>query len=403
MDLNQIYAPINQLPPELLASIFLECLPGPGQFLERSNTAAPLQIVQTCRYWRSIGLTESRLWSSLRFSLYSSDVPDIKTWFLRSGNQSLSLEFAALFPPQRHLATSLAAHCERWKFIRLITSMIEVERYLSAVKDHLPLLYSLHIRCVQSFEGFHIGIFESAPELRILHMHGLRLNEMRAPWHQLTDFEMTYNSIDDCLDILEQTPRLIKCALLATEIGLAGGSRMKTPRRPVQLKYLKSLKLNLQSKNSDLYDHLRLPAISHISAITSSFEGTIQDITPQGISAFQSFLSLLSTSLRCLEAEFADGVIDEVDIIGFLQAAPFLTGLVMQRGWQVLTKRIFEELAEQSSDGLHYLAPQLQVIRLGGNERPFEPGALGFELDSQLWDCEYSKGVCITKRLASRA
>src|ERR1700761_6252462 len=63
-----IVHPIHGLPVELLASIFVHCLPLDKQHLRPSS--APLLLTRICGTWRAIALRTPELWSFVSFELF---------------------------------------------------------------------------------------------------------------------------------------------------------------------------------------------------------------------------------------------------------------------------------------------------------------------------------------------
>ncbi|KAJ7115345.1 hypothetical protein C8R44DRAFT_539681, partial [Mycena epipterygia] len=55
------FYPVLTVPYELIARIFLLCLPPDGR-VKPSPRAAPLLLVQICRNWRQIALGTKQLW-----------------------------------------------------------------------------------------------------------------------------------------------------------------------------------------------------------------------------------------------------------------------------------------------------------------------------------------------------
>ncbi|THG99502.1 hypothetical protein EW145_g7257, partial [Phellinidium pouzarii] len=88
--------PIQKLPPELLAEIFIYCLPEEHESAQASRRAAPLSVSSVCCSWRQLALSLPRLWA--RFDLVQRAVPagDVralemaKAWISRSRNVPLS-------------------------------------------------------------------------------------------------------------------------------------------------------------------------------------------------------------------------------------------------------------------------------------------------------------------------
>ena len=81
------------MPPEILAQIFLSCLPHKPIDHEQPNVKiSPMNICHTCYYWRNVALGTPRLWNSLYHICYASaDVEDKD--ILRYGIRQIDIEF----------------------------------------------------------------------------------------------------------------------------------------------------------------------------------------------------------------------------------------------------------------------------------------------------------------------
>jgi len=81
------------MPPEILAKIFLSCLPHKPIDHEQPNVKiSPMNLCHTCYYWRNVALGTPRLWNSLYHICYASaDVEDKD--ILRYGIRQIDIEF----------------------------------------------------------------------------------------------------------------------------------------------------------------------------------------------------------------------------------------------------------------------------------------------------------------------
>ncbi|THV08013.1 hypothetical protein K435DRAFT_642536, partial [Dendrothele bispora CBS 962.96] len=94
-------APIRRLPPEILAIIFLHCLPTEHNPI-RSVDEAPLLLARVCKTWHQVCLATPRLWSALHIHIplmfiegfcdkIAGRKEGVHRWFSRSGDTPLSL------------------------------------------------------------------------------------------------------------------------------------------------------------------------------------------------------------------------------------------------------------------------------------------------------------------------
>lgn len=83
----------NRMPPEILAQIFLSCLPHkPIDRAQPNINISPMNLCHICSYWRNVALGTPRLWNSLyHLSYVSDDVEDVD--ILRYGIRPIDIEF----------------------------------------------------------------------------------------------------------------------------------------------------------------------------------------------------------------------------------------------------------------------------------------------------------------------
>ncbi|KIK60968.1 hypothetical protein GYMLUDRAFT_139428, partial [Collybiopsis luxurians FD-317 M1] len=60
-----LMSPIRRMPVEILAEIFVHCLPTDPVYAVRDVYQAPLLLITICREWRQVALDNPRLWNSL--------------------------------------------------------------------------------------------------------------------------------------------------------------------------------------------------------------------------------------------------------------------------------------------------------------------------------------------------
>lgn len=112
---------ISLLPPEILAEIFVHCIPE-GQFPLPYRTEAPLLLTHVSSLWRSLAMSIPDLWTSLHINYKdpAEDIPAANTWLSLSGDRALSLSIAIDFSeqPQQGILDALCRHSKRWKHVR---------------------------------------------------------------------------------------------------------------------------------------------------------------------------------------------------------------------------------------------------------------------------------------------
>jgi len=100
----------DRIPREILAHIFLSCLPHqPLDYLQPDLEIAPMNLCHICSYWRGVALGTPRLWNNLYHISYASEEVEGQDVF-RYGIQPIDIEFLRWWamnigplPPTLHL------------------------------------------------------------------------------------------------------------------------------------------------------------------------------------------------------------------------------------------------------------------------------------------------------------
>ncbi|KAJ7706933.1 hypothetical protein B0H17DRAFT_1034873 [Mycena rosella] len=212
------YAAISRrvlaLPPEILAEIFLHCLPD-VEFVKPDITFAPILLCGICRPFREIALLTPGLWSSLRFDAELATERDlIRSWLFRARKAPLSLRFhygageGWDSDSARSILQTIVELAPQWRNISLnITPGLAK---LLPTAGNFPLLEKLDFA---AFGGFHAEVsFRDAPKLRqvnALTYHRVRHTTTQLPWHQITTLRAASISFDNCLAILRDATNLV--------------------------------------------------------------------------------------------------------------------------------------------------------------------------------------------------
>ncbi|KAH8119553.1 hypothetical protein DFH11DRAFT_1740248 [Phellopilus nigrolimitatus] len=154
---------LQRIPPEIVLEIFFECLfSRPHHTL--SIRQAPLNVSQTCRYWRNVALSSSKLWAHLvlcsrKSSFQTAQLQYIlaamNTWFLRSNKAPLSFNMhisipdfsdKALRSSAEQVVSSLFSQQNRWKNIKLVCIGLDFSETFYLEATSMPLIESLQLR-----------------------------------------------------------------------------------------------------------------------------------------------------------------------------------------------------------------------------------------------------------------
>jgi hypothetical protein len=211
---------IDRLCPEILAEIFLLCLPE-DRYVVPDPKRAPLLVSGICHYWREVSLSTPALWSAL-------DVPRctptifVHTWLGRAGSMPLSISFG-IRPRETKPALAVFRYVERWQHIRWSYGTSD-----GAVHDKMwpkvctviaPLLETFEFEADEKIvanllEQLNV-ILMSTTCLRVYRLRSM-LNPcvLRTPWSRLTEIEVNFDmSAQDCLTMLRQCTKLVRCTV----------------------------------------------------------------------------------------------------------------------------------------------------------------------------------------------
>ncbi|KAJ7706921.1 hypothetical protein B0H17DRAFT_1125726 [Mycena rosella] len=224
------------LPPELLAEIFLHCLPD-VEFIKPDITSSPLILYGICRHFREIALSTPGLWSSLSFETESA--PEAKR---------IELIIAGLSPQWRNIDL---------EFTPFLALLLPPPR-------KFYLLEKLAFTVPSCGPNFQLSLYD-APKLcqvhaRIYHPVGLHI-----PWNQITVNRMTCRNFRTCIKILPYLPNLVN--------GTFEVDRYNSPTEPISvppLLRLRSLTVVGSGESGEsvpmhILDHFTAPSLKTLT------------------------------------------------------------------------------------------------------------------------------------------
>jgi len=203
-DIKNSLAPINKLPPEILALVvtFL----GPGRYL--------IYATAVCQRWRTALLSFPRLWSRIPFS---SGQVQFETYLARSKCAPLEVQ---LRPPYFHLLKSLAPHAFRLVSLAVqVVASSDVRQIANYVRTTVPTIPKLSIIAVSSLTTLDIPS-KRFPYVKTLRLEGI--SSFLAPHSFPHITELTWHvgshncspiQLAELLDTLGRLPTLEKVYL----------------------------------------------------------------------------------------------------------------------------------------------------------------------------------------------
>ena len=272
--IKNTFAPINQVPPDVLSLI-------PDYYDENDVDRASIVLTHVCRGWRDMFISRSSLWTRFDFT----DTDKTRTYIQRS--QSSPLKFCLVNGKVIHHAFALVI-----PHIRRLESLT-VDRFTLSI--HLTARSDLH---VSPFGSAIYDVLFNRDLSSLLEFH-LRGFIAHLPWRNLKNLRVVKLGLGEVcetnqiLDFLESAPLLHTVSLA----GLMPGSSDTPPERIVHLRHLKDLtievvippliplhhlhiptgasltisQLHLHGEESPLLDYLpeRSPTVSNLSHVTT--------------------------------------------------------------------------------------------------------------------------------------
>ncbi|KAJ7066313.1 hypothetical protein C8F01DRAFT_1365868 [Mycena amicta] len=230
--------PIHNLPAELVARIFVHCLPllpdptALTSVCKLSSQRAPLLLTRVCGLWRLIALRTPALWSTITLELFSptQGLDEMLAFWLANGREhplDLYMHYRQRLTTDR-VPSLLAASAKRWRDVDLFLhptalAALSAAAEASSVAEYgheqesfvdLPQLRRLSLGCLPSSAGGQdpvpITFFTSAPLLTDVALVKISPVPARVvlPWAQLTSFSIECPDVRASLSVLRLAPAL---------------------------------------------------------------------------------------------------------------------------------------------------------------------------------------------------
>ncbi|KAK2462331.1 hypothetical protein APHAL10511_005637 [Amanita phalloides] len=399
------YFPIDKLPREVLAEIFVMCLPNlglPEIKGSSSKRVAPLLLCNVCSSWRTVARSIPRLWQRL-FLVYSDTMPRTReednptaltdAWLQRSGRLPLTLSLRVtgslldgnprdLHATAQALLFTLADYASRWEYVRLSWSFCPP--ILIPGLDDTPYLRSFNM--ITSRPIMAPFPFSSCPKLtEISWPYAFDVSSSRdMPWHQLTCLRLEHiMPLSEMLLLLKACPKLVELRIEVDDC-----TDEELPRKKVIKSHsLQMLHLTVYAKCEFLLERLTLPALTDFSL-------DMEDGFAWKYGVHKELIRLFSRSKCKLDRlQLRDCNFDDALLLRCLQhpSCAFLTDLniINMQHYPTVTDIVLAALTEPITGESYALLPYLKRLSL---EMCLDgsPGILGIMILSRclLWDKE---------------
>ena len=295
-------APINRIPPEILALI-------PDFWDAWGRDRNIIALTHVCRAWREVFISRSSLWSDFDYT----NKEKTQVYFERSKSSpiNLSLDLRNCVFPCDSFFQFIPRVTGRLKSLFVNGPLEDVEVVTSRLSHPAPLLERLSI-FAQCYSGPYrylpltSGLFDGD----LSSLRTLRLAQVCTglPWRNminLTSFTLSYTSsemvtIGQLLDFFEGAPYLeeVKLSYAIPTTGAQNG-------RVVSLECLKSMHIQDDNRPSVLLSHLLIPVGARLEVQAKVFRYPIGEVLPRSLDNLKNFANFTAVKLNFNDMEFS--------------------------------------------------------------------------------------------------
>ncbi|KAF7350465.1 F-box domain-containing protein [Mycena venus] len=259
--------PVLALPPEITAEIFSHYVGTSTHIPPRSG--GPLVLAEVCTRWREICLSTCSLWASVSIDdrcnwNHQVNLLLLQRWMARAGNHLLDLNIwmrsSSPFP-------ILSQYSSRWRSLRF--------RLNASVPFPFPngtrvlALVRLDITIPNPHVAVTVTAFREAPSLREVLLSSLGPSQsILLPFVQLTFLRLWRISLQQCLDMLKETPKL---EVLSVDTATSRHSSLQFVSPTLSMVFPHLHTLSFCTGSSTVLDHFTLPALETLKL--TSFKG----------------------------------------------------------------------------------------------------------------------------------
>ncbi|TFK33498.1 hypothetical protein BDQ12DRAFT_715804 [Crucibulum laeve] len=400
-----ILSPIKALPHDMLAEIFLQCLPdGPSfDWENRSDVPenAPVLLTRICSSWRALALETPSLWMTLTFFADSYIIPSnpsrctkaidlCKTWFSRAKSLPLNYRLHISSTGEREhdelvklvMTETLLSYFPQFKNLTLDSSDLGIvlellnDVYADNVSEDeefketmsCSILEYLHLGTSSNENGtwdedeqVHIRIFEHAPRLHhfVRRMAVRKAPILHLPWDQLTYLSVSWCSSFQINKLVRKCPNL-RCG--AFDIGDyededdVDSDNEVNDQEAFIFDHLDNLLIITNEYPSvDVFKNVMFPSLT---TLFLAAQMSWQDVSPPW-SAINPFLLQLHNIQRLALLDCF--VILPEDLLTLLHSTPNLVELELEINFdhQLLFKKL---TITDDTNGKEPLIPHLQIL-----------------------------------------
>ncbi|KAK7032419.1 hypothetical protein VNI00_013167 [Paramarasmius palmivorus] len=334
---QSLLAPVNDVPTEILASIFEFCCH--ENVVHPAVDSSALILSKVCHRWRQVALSTPKIWSSLSvdFERWGTDnrlSRIVRAFVDRSRSSPLSIklkdEYFLDHPTVVRTLEVLARASFRWFNVGFCSTTLW-DRVSGLFGEYAPCL--MHVRLDTGELPSNLSTI--APNLLSLDI-GLRSGRAHSPCKQLKALTIRGCFADTAISMLQIYSRVITLETLGLDnVGDYDGQWEEWEVPQVEMPWVKNLKVIAHDGDdfSFMYEHLRLPQLQSLSISVERYtDFGVIDYNKEWnwrewvahASTMQTFLQSAS-SVTALHIENLPA--SDAHIIGFLSSLPNLQTL----------------------------------------------------------------------------
>ncbi|KAJ3495992.1 hypothetical protein NLJ89_g10545 [Agrocybe chaxingu] len=364
---NREHDSFARLPPEIISKIFSSCVPdepypflgwaSPNPLFQKGEIPVALLLGSVSTRWRDISRSTPQLWTYVKINIEDPNSLEsakrFREWLARSGDLPVSITVYM----KRHsscLSTAYTKPLPDSSTLPLIETINEISNRWGTLEAHIPTdlisklcgnglsttLDSLRLiptewriyrRVPNTFTMRNVR-----PAPTQISLRGLSLHSMDVDWTNLAYIEGYGFRLDECLLVLQQSPRLVRCNF--EDVGQRDSTGWHDQVQIVH-KSVRWLCLDDRNNMDDFFDVVSLPSLFYL-AFSAGYQPA------QALESVTSFIKRSGCSLNTLR--ITNGDLQEAPIIPLLEATPELYRLELST--VALSDTLFQHLGETVLD-----------------------------------------------------
>ncbi|KAJ7062282.1 hypothetical protein C8F01DRAFT_127571 [Mycena amicta] len=396
-------SPIQKLPAELLAEIFLNLVGHVVYSHERTIPRAAVRLSSVCMYWRQLALNTPRMWlMPTRLVLDASKespryLSMIKQIIERSSplplditihGQTRSSPPKPTFPP---LVAAVVSVAHRWREVSSIH--VDIVTPLDAMGfpafDHLQYVdLVLDETEMPPAIGPPSSLFLHAPHLRRAHLHLADFGRLPMPWAQLTQLSLLDQTTTRSgrLQLLDIVMQCVSVARMYLHVVAWAETEIPGTGNIVCLEHLLDLDIRPTTDEESIPTFDPFFACFGFPALKILFISMVADedtyLAMGG--AFADFLER-SPNLESLTLEYCDMDSALLDRILFAISSSSITALTLRYCFDCVTNAFFKRLTYNHLESTSPLAPRLHTVNLALVGHDYDEDAVREMILSRWW------------------